>query len=755
MEHEKERQRDEKRKRGTSNPRFADLQKSAWGGFGALLSFSLAFGPAAAAYADNAPSNGTWDEKETVLNKDAAAAAATVTPAKPVAPAGFQFNQGANLETFLIYHLSQVEDATLPSDGVSGSFNKRFGTDWYITAAIDRTGADKSLHVQLVDKADGNKVIEEEVIPAGQTVQFDAIKNKVQGTANKDFQYAINYKETVFTGSNGEQAPYRDMKITTGLGGSAQNTVMYSSVEPMKQNQKVNDFAGVVPVLSPKQTTEYREKKTGDLLASYTQTGEISGDLYTIAGVAKFERYELIESPQPTEGALGSSYAVGSTFITHWLGYREASAKVVVDNNGSIRFIQFVINPDHPNFKQNYERTDTPSADELQIPLIMSLLKDDSLTGEEKYAKINRPDAPYLTTFVSEVTAPGEFNSQNDAFTGGTSWSYKTTKKWATDGQGLTDTFAVELGAYSIYPKANLLFGHHYYLTNDEGKFIDFDGNVTDKPSVTIGGIKQGMFNSNSLNVQNVSYYYAGKGGVKVFYVDTKGNVIKDSVTVVDYGNSGAQYSTEKARDKKIVTSDGKVYYYKQIDKTNLRPASKPTDSDKRDVETTPEENGQIKQDTVLEVTYVYELAGNVNVNYIDENGNVIKDPVPDVENGKPGDPYDTDSDNKPNRITTSDGKTYEFKEVFKDSEPTTGEVEGGKTKEITYVYREITPDPETPVVTSEDKPKPGKVSASAEKPATIAPRTGDSAGAFAFAGLLALSAMGLAFSLYRTRFGK
>lgn len=204
----------------------------------------------------------------------------------------------------MIHHLSQAGDATLPSDGNSGSFNKRFGTDWYITAAIDRTGADKSLHVQLVDKA------------------------------------------------NGEQAPYRDMKITTGLGGSAQNTVMYSSVEPMKQNQKVNDFAGVVPVLSPKQTTEYREKKTGDLLASYTQTGEISGDLYTIAGVAKFERYELIESPQPTEGALGSSYAVGSTFITHWLGYREASAKVVVDNNGSLRFIQFVINPDHPNFKR-------------------------------------------------------------------------------------------------------------------------------------------------------------------------------------------------------------------------------------------------------------------------------------------------------------------------------------------------------------------------------------------------------------------
>lgn len=39
------------------------------GVFGALLGFSLAFGPVAA-HAENVSNNGTWDEKETVLNKD-------------------------------------------------------------------------------------------------------------------------------------------------------------------------------------------------------------------------------------------------------------------------------------------------------------------------------------------------------------------------------------------------------------------------------------------------------------------------------------------------------------------------------------------------------------------------------------------------------------------------------------------------------------------------------------------------------------
>ncbi|HFI0425694.1 TPA: MucBP domain-containing protein, partial [Streptococcus suis] len=52
--------------------------------------------------------------------------------------------------------------------------------------------------------------------------------------------------------------------------------------------------------------------------------------------------------------------------------------------------------------------------------------------------------------------------------------------------------------------------------------------------------------------------------------------------------------------------------------------------------------------------------SGNVNVNYVDTEGNVIKDKVADVVNEPAGTDYDTVVDNKPTTIT-KDGKTYKL----------------------------------------------------------------------------------------------
>ncbi|HFU4218981.1 TPA: MucBP domain-containing protein, partial [Streptococcus suis] len=69
--------------------------------------------------------------------------------------------------------------------------------------------------------------------------------------------------------------------------------------------------------------------------------------------------------------------------------------------------------------------------------------------------------------------------------------------------------------------------------------------------------------------------------------------------------------------------------------------------------------SGTVEEGTKT-VTYVYQKAGNVNVNYVDTDGNVLKDKVADVVNGKPGSDYDTVVDNKPTTIT-KDGKTYKL----------------------------------------------------------------------------------------------
>ncbi|MGU8023109.1 MucBP domain-containing protein, partial [Streptococcus suis] len=51
-------------------------------------------------------------------------------------------------------------------------------------------------------------------------------------------------------------------------------------------------------------------------------------------------------------------------------------------------------------------------------------------------------------------------------------------------------------------------------------------------------------------------------------------------------------------------------------------------------------------------VKYVYEKAGSVNVNFVDINGKVIKAPVSDEKDAKPGYNYDTDLDQKLASIT-------------------------------------------------------------------------------------------------------
>uniref|UniRef100_UPI003757670C MucBP domain-containing protein n=1 Tax=Streptococcus suis TaxID=1307 RepID=UPI003757670C len=168
--------------------------------------------------------------------------------------------------------------------------------------------------------------------------------------------------------------------------------------------------------------------------------------------------------------------------------------------------------------------------------------------------------------------------------------------------------------------------------------------------------------------VTEVTYVYEEvKGDVVVNYVNTDGKVIATPVVDTKATSTGTAYDTTDNKPEKIIEdATGDVYYYKEV-----QPGSN--------------ETGKVVEGTT-EVTYVYEKAGNVVVNYITEDGTVIKTPVNDETNAKPGSPYDT-TDNKPKTITTEDGTTYEL--VRTDGNEN-GSVEGGKTTEITYVYRKV-----------------------------------------------------------------
>ena len=194
-------------------------------------------------------------------------------------------------------------------------------------------------------------------------------------------------------------------------------------------------------------------------------------------------------------------------------------------------------------------------------------------------------------------------------------------------------------------------------------------------------------------------------GDVVVNYVNTDGKVIATPVVDTNDALVGTDYSTaDRVPEKIIEDATGDVYYYKEI---------KSEDAAK--------ESGKVVEGTT-EVTYVYEKAGSVVVNYVTEDGTVIKAPVQDETNVPAGKSYDTTdnkpteivtedgtvikapvqdetnvpagksydtTDNKPTEIVTEDGTTYELVRVDGSE---IGAVEGGKTTEVTYVYRKVTP---------------------------------------------------------------
>ncbi|HEM5240850.1 TPA: MucBP domain-containing protein, partial [Streptococcus suis] len=170
--------------------------------------------------------------------------------------------------------------------------------------------------------------------------------------------------------------------------------------------------------------------------------------------------------------------------------------------------------------------------------------------------------------------------------------------------------------------------------------------------------------------VTEVTYVYEEvKGDVVVNYVNTAGEVIASQVVDTKTTSTGTAYDTTDNKPAKITTEDGTVYYYKEVDATSAT------------------ETGKVVESTT-EITYVYEQAGNVVVNYITEDGTVIKSPVKDEENAEPGKSYTTE-DNKPTTITTEDGTTYELVPSATIGTEN-GEVESGKTTEVTYVYRKV-----------------------------------------------------------------
>ena len=210
-------------------------------------------------------------------------------------------------------------------------------------------------------------------------------------------------------------------------------------------------------------------------------------------------------------------------------------------------------------------------------------------------------------------------------------------------------------------------------ITNAEGKVYELVPTATkgDETGKVVAG-----------ETKEVTYVYKEvTGDVVVHYVDTEGNTIAADKDDLKGASLNGKYDTTDNKPEKI-EKDGTVYY---ITKAGLKDDSKP-------------ETGNVVEGKT-EVTYVYEKAGSVIVNYQTEDGTPltgtadgkdIASGAKDTDNGKPGSKYNPEENGmKPTRITTAEGKVYELVPASTQGDET-GTVEAGQTKEVTYVYKEV-----------------------------------------------------------------
>ena len=189
------------------------------------------------------------------------------------------------------------------------------------------------------------------------------------------------------------------------------------------------------------------------------------------------------------------------------------------------------------------------------------------------------------------------------------------------------------------------------------------------------------------------------KGSVVVHFESTDGATLKELVALktdaVVKTITSKYYVDESGREVIVpdseVTTDTPVEY----NSSTLPPANIDSDNGERYYLTTNKlkansaaEQGLVVADTTLNVTYLYEKAGDVVVHYQTTDGVTIKDDVVESDKAKPGTPYDTtDNDGRPEIIETN-GKKY--KRVAKITGDETGNVVSGQKLEITYFYEEV-----------------------------------------------------------------
>ena len=522
--------------------------------------------------------------------------------------------------------------------------------------------------------------------------ELDKANKTITFTPNKDFAgeatpVKVQIKdvngtkvETTYTPTVIEVTPTGKDSATSGLQGFTQTSPIVFNQKDEADNTTVNFETG-----------HERVELKQDTLTLVNENGE----KVTTITVPEVGTYELKDG------------AITFTPVKTFKGTAEGVTVQVEDENGKVvtkKYVPTVI-PVTPE-GENAE-TEGPKAQPQTSTIVFDKKDEDNATVNFNKGHESVTLDPTTTTLVgkdgtptTEVKVPGEgtYTLANNVitFTPEPEFAGKATGVTVqvkdTNGTVVTKTYTPTVRPITTF-------------VDEAGTPITVDKNNTPvvpeedgkQPNKDIYGYK--LVRTETDNKGNTKHIYEPAKGesVKVSYVSTTGEVLKDSQTVQPKDTLvGTAYdaSTETVKSERI-EKDGKVYLLKE---TKAGSAS---------------EKGKVS-DKEQTITYVYEEVkesepkrnyGSVVVLYTDQFGRPISgitdtgkevgNTVLDTSNAPLNTKYDT-TDNKPQTITTKDGKVYTLKKVTKNSDAEQSGVKG-RTSVVTYVYEMLNNTEELP----------------------------------------------------------
>ena len=505
------------------------------------------------------------------------------------------------------------------------------------------------------EDTEGNVIAEDEKdeTDASLNVKYDTADHKKDEITKDGVKYYLTTKELK-----------DDSKPATGdvVEGTTTVTYVYEKAGQVVVNYQTEDGTPLVG------TADGANVESG---AKDTVDGRPGSDYNTADNGMKPNRittaegkvYELV--PTATKGEETGKVAAGETKEVTYV-YKEVKGNVVVkyeDTEGNV-IAEDEKDETDASLNVKYDtadhKKDEITKDGVKYYLTAKELKDDS-----KPATGDVVEGTTTVTYVYEKAGQVVVNYQTEDGT-----PLVGTADGANIASGAKDTVDGRPGSD--------------YNTADNGmkptRITTAEGKVYELVPTATKGEETGKVVTGE--TKEVTYVYKEvTGDVVVHYVDTEGNVIAEDKEDTKGASLNAKYDTTDNKPEKI-EKDGTVYY---LTEKALKDDSKP-------------ENGDVVEGKT-NVTYVYEKAGSVIVNYQTEDGTPLvgtadgKDVVSgvkDTDNGKPGSEYNTaDNGMKPTRITTAEGKVYELVPASTKGDET-GTVTSGQTKEVTYIYKEV-----------------------------------------------------------------